>query len=164
MRDDDHRPEVIPRRACEADRAALERLLADADIGHAIFDGACTATELRRFVDDVLAAAAKGQAVVAARPDAHELVGYAAVVEGWLSYGVRPGERRLGHATRLVRSCCAACDDPVATTVRRDNAASARLLERLGFHFAGSARERMGASSILRYVLPLASVSCWTNC
>jgi RimJ/RimL family protein N-acetyltransferase len=72
------------------------------------------------------------------------LCGFAAVVDGRLSYAVRADARRRGHATRLVAAACAARhDEPLRAAVLADNAASARLLERLGFRFAGRRGSRL---------------------
>lgn len=134
-----------------ADRPALARLLASEDIA-AVFDDLHTAAEIAGFVEELLKAASAGRVQVLARDGAPELLGYAGVANGWLSYGVLSAYRRSGFASRLIEACCADGATSVEAAVRRDNAGSARLLERLGFRFVGAAPACGSPASLLRYV------------
>lgn len=129
-----------PRAARPDDAPALCTLLAASGMASSLFGAVPAPGRLDACVAALLALpAARGCVRVlddTERADA--LCGFAAVVDGRLSYAVRADARRRGHATRLVAAACAARpDEPLRAAVLADNAASARLLERLGFRFAG---------------------------
>jgi RimJ/RimL family protein N-acetyltransferase len=67
---------------------------------------------------------------------------YAALVRRKVVYFVHPSEWNKGYASALVRYACEQAFGiwparPVAASVFRENRASARLLEKLGFRFTG---------------------------
>ena len=66
----------------------------------------------------------------------HELDTFLAELGGHVGYGVRPAFRRRGHATEMLRQglvvARAAGVDRVLVTCEEGNAASARVIERLG--------------------------------
>lgn len=66
----------------------------------------------------------------------HELTTFLLEVGGHIGYSVRPGARRLGHATRALRMMLPICADlgidEVLVTCDHDNEASRRTIERNG--------------------------------
>ncbi len=66
----------------------------------------------------------------------HELNAFLRDVAGHIGYGVRPRERRRGHATEMLRQALVVARaqgiDPVLVTCEQDNAASAIIIERAG--------------------------------
>jgi RimJ/RimL family protein N-acetyltransferase len=133
------------RRARETDLDALCAILAVPAVAHGYFGAVTTAPDdlARRalrynFERERLGLAASWVAC----DDRDEPFGYVTVVDGLLAYFVQPDLWRLGHATALAASGCRAAfahrpGVPVRACVFRDNRASVRVLEGLGFRFTG---------------------------
>jgi len=82
-----------------------------------------------------LVAEAEGQ-IVGRVSIRHELNAYLAEVGEHIGYGVRPGFRRLGYATALMRQCLAVASsiglERVLVTCDDDNVGSAKVIETCG--------------------------------
>ncbi len=150
--------DVIARRATPQDAAALHALLACHDLRPDLFERPPADDDIGADALALVNASAPARDavfVVVSASDPAVLDAYAAVQAGRLSYGVRTARRRMGIASRLIACCSAATGQArLEALVRRDNVASSRLLESLGFRFAGlvpASRDRPGPT--LRYVL-----------
>ena len=101
-----------------------------------------------------LVADAEGQAVgrVSIR---HELNAYLAEVGGHIGYGVRPGFRRRGYATAIMRQSLAVASsiglERVLVTCDDDNVGSAKVIENCGGVFENRAAGRDGSVPKRRY-------------
>lgn len=79
----------------------------------------------------------------------HELNAYLAAVGGHIGYGIRPGRRRNGYATEVLRQALVIARaegvDRVLLTCDTDNAGSAMVIERCGGVFDGVREDPHGA-------------------
>ena len=122
---------------------ALRALLLDPELAPALFGLPATEQRLDHAVAMMLTLPQEHGCVrVLSAPGAacasSAVFGFAAVVDGFLAYGVRADMRRQGHATRLISSCSTAWHGVrLRASVLPNNAASARLLEGLCFRFMG---------------------------
>jgi len=157
-------PPPIIRTASPDDASALEALLARPDVAPSVFGRPVSLDEVCLSVACEIAIAGTGGGhtfVCEGRSDDGAplpVAGYAATIGGELSFAVHPACRRRGYGRHLVghaiRHAFAHGIAVVTAEVVRDNAASARLLESLGFRRVGLAgsRHRPGAV-LLRYRL-----------
>lgn len=135
----------INRRSHDGDLSALANLLMIEDVAVGYFGSRKPAAEIAEALHLNLELSKNGRGTVwvtlksAADPN---IIAYAAVCSGYVTYCVAPRHRRRGVATRLLRAVSADAfamwpDGALSATVSRENVASARLLEKLGFRFVG---------------------------
>lgn len=107
-----------------------------------------------------------GRMNLAARQRASsEFVGMVRFNEGWLTYFVSPRYWGNGYGTEMVGECCRTMPrllnlKVVRARVIRENIGSRRILEKIGFAFAGLTNRswpgRPGALAVLQYQLHVA--------
>lgn len=140
----DFLPDLRPSESWTAYLARIERVRWGVDLAH------------HQTSATFLVAEADGD-LVGAVSVRHELNDYLAEYGGHVGYAVRPGYRRQGHATSMLRQALAVAAelelDRILVTCDVGNAASLRVIEKCGGRFERLAIGTHGAPDKRRYWL-----------
>lgn len=136
---------LVQRRSTVLDLPQLMAMLSLPSVAEGYFGTAGSLTLAKDTLTRNLAETDDGRAEVWVGCAVHQpmtLLAYAAVVDGRLAYLVHPGWQGKGLATAIARWACDKAFDArpglgIGALVFRENVASVRVLEHLGFRFTG---------------------------